>query len=315
MFKRTLTSVIPLLGLNLMLAGSASATVDAIFNDFSDTTVLTLNGSAKVVNTIDGNVLRLTPAQSSQSGSAFSYQTVNASDFSSFFKFRITNPGGTIFDCNTQAGADGLVFVIQSVSDSIGGGGQGIGYAGIDNSVGVEFDSWCNASNQDPSSNHLGIVSGGSVVHATDQSDVISITPDFDDGNIWYAWVDYNGSTLEVRVNQTGIRPNTPTLSKQIDIPALLGNVQNAYVGFTSGTGADWGDHDIISWEYRDQFNPISSVPQNCAATYTSDGKLKIPYVSVPNALGGTSLWEVEMQLLPITSNAMDFRLTGATQK
>ncbi|OGP50033.1 MAG: hypothetical protein A2Y79_01440 [Deltaproteobacteria bacterium RBG_13_43_22] len=30
-------------------------------------------------------------------------------------------------------------------------------------------------------------------------------------------------------------------------------------VGFTSGTGADWGNHDIFSWEYRDNYNPIQT--------------------------------------------------------
>ncbi|HAG80650.1 MAG TPA: hypothetical protein DCL61_05650 [Cyanobacteria bacterium UBA12227] len=41
----------------------------------------------------------------------------------------------------------------------------------------------------------------------------------------------------------------------------LLGGVPNAYVGFTSGTGADYGNHDILSWEYRDTFDPIDPKP------------------------------------------------------
>ena len=31
------------------------------------------------------------------------------------------------------------------------------------------------------------------------------------------------------------------------------------FLGFTSGTGADWGNHDILYWEYRDEFDPIGS--------------------------------------------------------
>ena len=121
-----------------------------IFNDFNDTSTLTLNGDAAVANTSDGAVLRLTPALTSKSGSAFSSVTVKAATFSTAFTFRITNPGGPLFDGNSESGADGLVFVAQSVSSAIGGFGQGIGYAGISNSVGVEFDTWHNSVNNDP---------------------------------------------------------------------------------------------------------------------------------------------------------------------
>jgi hypothetical protein len=306
--------------LSFLFSTNAAASVVVNFSDFSDTSSLKLNGSAAVVNTVDGKVLRITPAQGGKSGSAFSQKTLNAKDFSTSFKFRITNPGGTVFDCNTKVGADGFVFVVQSVSESIGGGGAGIGYSGINKSVGVEFDTWCNAGNKDPSSNHLGIVTLGNIAHASTTADVITITPDFDDGNIWYAWVDYNGSTLEVRTNQTGVRPAQPTLSKQINIANLLGNVNSAFIGFTSGTGSDWGNHDIISWVYRDTFDPITSftptnVPQSCIATYTLEGKLHIPYVSVPDPFGSLTIYEADMQLLVPLTNPIRFELKSATPR
>lgn len=238
--------------------GPVAATV-VNFNDFSSTAGLTLNGSAAKTTTSDGSVLRLTPALANQSGSAFSTATINAADFSTFFQFRITNPGGTIFDCNTESGADGIVFVVQNVSSSIGGAGAGIGYSGIGHSVGVEFDTWCNAGNHDPSSNHLGIDINGNVDHGVGSLNTLNISPNFDDGNLWYAWIDYNGTVLEVRTNQTGIRPTTAMLIRNLNISSILG-ANNAYVGFTSGTGADWGNHDIIRWEYRDSFNPINNL-------------------------------------------------------
>ena len=46
-------------------------------------------------------------------------------------------------------------------------------------------------------------------------------------------------------------------LSRVLDIPTILGNVDEAFVGFTSGTGDAFGNHDIISWEYRSEFDPI----------------------------------------------------------
>jgi len=83
----------------------------------------------------------------------------------------------------------------------------------------------------------------------------------FDDGNLWSAWIDYDGTTLEVRANQTGIRPGASFLSYNLDLPSIIG-VNDAYVGFTAGTGADYGNHDIVSWTYRDEYNPVSSVPE-----------------------------------------------------
>lgn len=36
-----------------------------------------------------------------------------------------------------------------------------------------------------------------------------------------------------------------------IDIASYLGTNQ-AYVGFTSGTGAGWENHDILNWQFAD---------------------------------------------------------------
>ncbi len=48
------------------------------------------------------------------------------------------------------------MFVVQSVDSSLGGAVK-YWYEGIEKSVGVEFDTWCNAVNNDPSSNHIAI--------------------------------------------------------------------------------------------------------------------------------------------------------------
>ena len=257
-----------MLALGLAVCGSTASALTVSFSDFSSTTGLTLNGSASVVNTSDGDVLRLTPASPSQSGSFFSSTAINASSFSSYFTFRITEPGGSPFDGNTDSGADGLVFVIQSVSSSIGGIGQGIGYEGIGTSVGIEFDTWHNSAYNDPDSNHLGIDTNGNMVSVATEG----IATRFDDENLWHAWVDYDGTTLEVRTNQTGVRPGTSTLSYNLDIVNLLGQ-SSAFVGFTSGTGADWGNHDIVSWEYRDDYDPVGlPIPEPATVSLLSLG-------------------------------------------
>ena len=230
----------------LSFAALTSQAAIVEYTDFSDVSDLVLNGDAATAVTGDGSVLRLTPATFSQSGSAFSQTTVNAANFSTYFSFRISSPGGSLFDCNSINGADGLVFVAQSVSSSARVAGGGIGYAGIGNSLGVEWDTSCNAANNDPSSNHIGVNINGNVNRGAGSPHTANIGDDtvredgFDNGEIWHAWVDYDGTTVEVRTNQTGIRSLLPDLTRVLDLPTILGQ-DDAYIGFTSGTGADYG--------------------------------------------------------------------------
>ncbi len=249
--------VITLLAVSLLLAVQvvSAGQTTVIYNDFSDTSALDLNGSAAVVNFGGQNVLRLTPATTSQSGSAFLTPAITLADqasFSTSFTFQITNSGSG--GDSDGPGADGIAFVVQTVSSSAGGLGGGIGYAGILNSVAVEFDTYFNGGAGEPDGNHVGIDLGGSVVSATS----VGVTPRFNDGNVWNAWVDYNGVTdvLEVRVAQAAVRPLLPTLSHTVDLVTQLG-ASDAFVGFTSGTGSFFGDHDIRTWEFINAFNPV----------------------------------------------------------
>lgn len=247
---------------NAALASSAIGGV-LVFDGFADTSLLSLNGDASAVTTADGVVLRLATATSFSSGSAFSSATVDATKFSTRFIFRITQSGG-ITDCVGQTGADGLVFVAQSVSSDIGGAGGGLGYEGIENSVGVEFDTYCNAPFNDPGTNHVAIDLNGSVVHMADGSFTAEVLPLFDDGSLRYVWIDYDGSTLRAYFNSFDVQPFQPTVTRPLDLPEILGQ-QTAYVGFTAGTGSAWGHHDIIYWEYT-LFSPV------CIGDFNGDG-------------------------------------------
>lgn len=249
----------------------ASAAVVINYPDFSNVAGLTINGNAAQV----GNVLRVTPAVGSQAGSAFSTNTVslasNAS-FSTYFQFRFTGP--QVSD-GFGPGADGLVFVVQTVSNNVGTGGGGIGYQGIPNSVGIEFDTWNNGGIDANNSNHVGIDLSGSV------SSVV-LTPvteaDMNGGDIWNAWVDYDGSALDVRTTRSGVRPTNALLSYSVDLSSVLGST-NAFVGFTSGTGAAWANHDVLSWVLEDAFNPIGTVPEPGSLALVGLGMLAAGWV------------------------------------
>lgn len=249
----------------LILAGSTHAGV-VTYNDFSDLSDWQLNnatasanpggaaGGATGPNPGDGQVLRLTNNYS-QSGSAFLTNTIslqNQASFSAKFDFQFTHQG--------NGGADGIVFTVQTVSNTSGGAGGGIGYTGLPNSLGIEFDNWYNGSGfGDPNANHAAINYGGNFSPIGSLvGDLGTLGIELDAGAILTAWVDYDGLTdlLELRVANGGAsRPGTAFLSDVVDLESVLGS-SSAYVGFTSGTGAAMAYHDIRNLTFENNFNP-----------------------------------------------------------
>jgi hypothetical protein len=249
------------------------------FPTFSDLSPLTLNGSTAAINSAGPvfsngqDVLRLTN-DLGQSGSAFMTNPIALTDaggfkasFSAFFQFQITNPMG-ISD-NDGQGADGIVFTVQTVANTAGGSGGGIGYAGLPNSLGIEFDTWQNDP-YDPDGNHVGIDYNGNIVSAL----TAGVSPRMNNGDVWNAWVDYNGDTqaLEVRLGTDINRPINPYLSTTADLPTILGT-PNAYIGFTSGTGSAGGNHDIRTFQFNNTYKPIvGAVPEPGSLTLLLGG-------------------------------------------
>lgn len=240
--------------------------ISIVYNDFSDISDFQLNGSALGLGNpvfFGGqHVLRLTD-DFWDGGSAFLKSPVSlAADasFSTAFQFQITDNRGI----GSPAGADGLVFTVQTVSNDVGGAGVGIGYSGIPNSVGVEFDTFNNGSIDGNNGNHIGINTNGNInsVARANYPDI------FNDGSIFHAWIDYNGVTdlLEVRAASSAVRPVTPFLSHTVDLVSVLGQT-DAYIGFTSGTGAGTGDHDIRAWQLNTDYDPINRIGGNPGGT------------------------------------------------
>lgn len=238
----------------LMLAANAHAAIVVNFPNFSNCATLQLNGSAACV----ANVLRLTPAAVGQSGSAFSQAIIPlgpGNTFSTFFSFSISAPGG-IGDSDGP-GADGITFTVQPNANTAGGAGGGIGYVGIPNSVAIEFDTFDNGLVAgDPNGNHVGVDLNGSVASVI----TVPIATRMNDGATFYAWIDYNGSVIELRLSQANVRPAAATMSHAVNLATVIGQNQ-AFVGFTSGTGSGFGNHDVQSWIFDNTFNPIGGAP------------------------------------------------------
>ncbi|MDB9391129.1 Ig-like domain-containing protein [Microcystis aeruginosa] len=226
----------------------------ANFEDFVDISSMRLNGDSKIVNSeiaSNKDVLRLAESEFYSSGNAllknpFSFVGENGENlsFSTNFSFSISDSSG--LGDEDGEGADGIAFIV-SPTDTIGSAGGGIGYAGLNNTVVVELDTFNNGSQDQNNGNHIGINVNGSTTSLVQAN----IPTRFNNGEIWNVWIDYNGSSqlLEARVSQDSNRPTQATVSATVNIAEILGQ-NEFFVGFTSATGAGLGNHDILSWTF-----------------------------------------------------------------
>ncbi len=229
-------------------ANATTANADRIvktYPNFSDLSDFTLNGSAVTYNTTPTNsqtFLRLT-GTTGEGGGAFLTSTLdltsNAS-FSAFFTFQI---GGPVPEEWEDQGGDALYFNVQTTQGS----------------VNVEFDTYNHGAIDEDSGNHVGINIDG------DSNNTVALMDEptlFNDGNIKYVWVDYEGSTdvLEVRWSTTSSRPASALLSHTLDIPAILESTSVQF-SFYAQTGAAWGEHDVLSFAFVNEYQPLQDLP------------------------------------------------------
>ena len=251
-------------------AGTYTITNTIAYANFSSNAAkLQVNGNAAIL--ADGT-LRLAPASSNKIGSAFYTQKlVQNNKFSTSFAFKLSNYGGSISESNSgtnssqRLGADGITFVIQSNSNTTtGSNGGDLGYKGINNSVAVEFDTYNNGSSgdySDSNNNHIAIDFNGSINHSNNALVCTNLKGqgfDLKDANYHYAWIDYDGTTLTIRLSNTSSRADSvQVLSQSINISSYIGS-NGAYVGFTAATGGNYQNHDILKWYYNDTYDPIN---------------------------------------------------------
>ena len=236
------------------------------FAGFSSPSGLTLAGTAAIAKTDDGSILRLTRAACCSAGSAFTAKPVtfviSADTFSTFFQFRLTNPGGL-------SAADGIVFVLRTAdSRSLGQTGSFEGYDGIGQSLGVKFDTFKNDG--EINDNHVAIQTNGVVREEFSQtpygvqacSAPVGVIGCMANGHIWSVWIDYDGVNLHVALaDNSTVRP-ADLITAPLSLPTLLNYATAAYAGFTAGTGGGFENHDILNWRYDNTYNPTAQGTQ-----------------------------------------------------
>ena len=234
------------------------------------------------------NVLRLTPASTFISGSAF-YKTLApvSGAFSTTFTFQIS--GSNTLDGNQHPTfGDGIAFVIQNspsgasaIDASNGTDGCSIGFGqtsvgtctgntgGIPNSLAIAFDTYQNPDISDVSANHVEIQSCGPNANTVDTTCRIA---DFDlttseislaNGYVHTATITYTPPAVGCEFQCGGldvILDGLDLFPGGVDYNLTnLGLASgSAYVGFTAATGGADDYHDILSWTFTPQGQTIT---------------------------------------------------------
>ena len=216
-----------------LTGGGAHAGVLFDYSSFAGLcgTALTCVGNTAV----SGTDLRLTPATSSQSGAGYSTSAITlgaSATFSTRFQFRITDSGGI-------NPADGLTFVVTKGVGGLGDSGGGLGYQGVLNSVAIEFDTYDNGVIDGGSSNHVGVDTNGNISSVFRANPYGKVTCDFggttfhtaagcmSNGNVWTVVISYDGSLLDVTVQDGSAAAITLIDDYAIDIASILGTTRS----------------------------------------------------------------------------------------
>ena len=210
-----------------LTSGSACTLIDysAGFTPAS----LSLNGGAAV----KGSLLQLTDGGLYEARSAFYSTLVPVSEFTTDFQFQLLNPM-----------ADGITFTIQSAGpDALGQSGGGLGYAGIPKSVALKFDLYNNKGEGTDSS---GFYLDG-VYPDTPAVNLAPFGIYLHSGHVFAAHITFVGDMTKGTITDLATYQSY-TASIPGDLTKVVGD--NAYVGFTGGTGGLSATQNILTWTY-----------------------------------------------------------------
>jgi gliding motility-associated-like protein len=160
----------------------------------------------------------------------------NPIDFSNDFAINYQNNFGD----NDSSGADGMALVFKTTPDAvIGDSGGHVGYGGINNSLIVEFDTWKNGNQGDPSYDHLAIMKNGNPSH--DSADNLagpivasSSNANIEDGNFHEIKIEWDAAAKVFSVFfDCQLRL---TITEDIKNTIFFGD-SSVYFGFVGSTG------------------------------------------------------------------------------
>lgn len=190
-----------------------------------------------------------------QSNSCYSITQLSPNQIGGFHNntpISLTQPFSYKFNVNMgdldANGADGIVFVLyQNLNQLIGIGGEGMAYQTINNSIGIEFDTWQNGNLADPTNDHIAIVSNGVNNHnsANNLAGPTTMAPgvnNVEDGSDYLVEITWNPTTQTLKVFWECVE----RLSYTGNIAAQFfnGNTQ-VYWGWVGSTGGSVNNQTV----------------------------------------------------------------------
>jgi gliding motility-associated-like protein len=192
----------------------------------------TVNGNA---SQDDCHTYTLTQNVTGQSGSVWNNFKI---DLTQSFDFTFDVYLGQL-ETNVE-GADGITFVLQPVSTSIGSSGGGLGFQNIAPSIGVTLDTYQNSSpDNDPSYDHIAIQRNGDLNHSSSNNlagyvPISATSNNVEDGNWHTLKVTWNATTKTLEAYFDGVL--RVTVINDMVNTTFSGN-PFVFWGFTGSTG------------------------------------------------------------------------------
>lgn len=178
---------------------------------------------------LDARCIRLTPDRSFVSGSAWFVRPV---ELERAFSVEVSVRLGL----KDREGADGLVFVLHP-SLQTGRAGEGMGFAGMVPSLGVELDTYQNLHLGDPQADHLAFMADGRRRHVAAPVEL----PNLEDGSRHPLRIEWDpASGLEVTLDGRSVARHAND-----DVQRIFGASARLYWGFTAGTGRLSNEQDV----------------------------------------------------------------------
>ncbi|RYY26743.1 MAG: T9SS type B sorting domain-containing protein [Chitinophagaceae bacterium] len=233
-----------------------------------------MNGSAIQENC---NCYTLTPDQNAQSGSVWNVNKIN---LQSPFDYQFD----VFLGCTDQMGADGIVFVLQPISISIGTTGGGLGVEGVNPSIAIAIDTWQNTINQDPFEDHISIHKNGDINHNSPNNLAGPVTAIAGGGNIedckMHSFrITWDPATKKLKAKIDGVDRVETTIDMVKDV---FNGDPMVFWGFTASTG---GSKNLQ--RFCTSLNAAFTMPNDLKTCFP----VTIPFQDSSNSFGEIVKW------------------------
>ena len=234
-----------------VLSGGQSRAASLVYTHFDSSAGLILQEHAGL---FDGK-LRISPAIAGlgYGGAWLAEKQPVKNGFETTFQIQITD--------KHSSGADGMAFVIQNgAQPALGQTGQGLGYGGVTNQFVVHFDNYHwgdypTAGRYDEIA-VLAAATPTTPLYNEGSNFLASVNRqvNYSDGAIHTVKIVYAPGNLQVFLDDL----ENPLMTVYVNLAKVMDlDAGHAWVGFTASSGADWQNHDVVSWAFDSSADAI----------------------------------------------------------